>query len=179
MIEIFTPGTAEFEPLWRFNYAVFAAELGMREVREDRTLVDKFHAKNIYFAARLAAGGEIVGMISAHWQPPYSAAEHFGEAVTAMPAGGKLAEIRLFAVRADFRGTSVPARLGIAMLTELGRRKIDEVVISGISTQKPLYEQLGFAVAGTPAASGQTTLYPMRARLGDVLRRCRCLERYL
>lgn len=178
MIEIFTPAAADFEPLWRFNYAVFAAELGMREVREDRILIDKFHAKNIYFAARIALSGEIVGMISAHWQAPYSAAEHFGDAVTAMPEGGKLAEIRLYAVRADFRHTSVAARLGIAMLSELGRRGIDEVVISGISNQKPLYEQLGFAVAGEPVASGQTTLYPMRADLARVLRRCSRLKRY-
>ncbi len=177
MIEIFVPAEADFEALWRFNHDVFAAELGMRELRGDGLIVDKFHYKNIYFAARRE--GEIIGMITAHWQAPYSAAGHFGEEVTAMPDGGLLAEIRLYAVRADLRGSSVSTRLGITMLTELGRRGIDEVLISGIEEQRPLYEQLGFKVCGAPAASGETTLYPMRAKLADVLRRCRTVRHYL
>ena len=52
-IEIFTPDTdEEITALWRFNYNIFAAELKMRSENPDAILVDKFHYKNIYRAAR-------------------------------------------------------------------------------------------------------------------------------
>ena len=178
-IEIFTPGTdEEMTALWRFNYNIFAAELKMRSENPDAILVDKFHCKNIYRAARYRSNGEIAGMISAHWQAPYSAAEHFGDHVAAPPANGLLGEIRLFALAPHCRKTTVAARLGIELLLELERRGIGELVISGISVQKRFYERLGFEVVGEPVAAGDTTLYPMRAELQKVLNTCRELACY-
>ena len=173
-IEIHTPQCeAEFMAVWRFNYEVFAAELRMRPRTEEPWLADPFHYKNLYRVARHRITGRIVGLIAAHWQPPYSVAAHFGPEAAAPPAAGKLAEIRLFAVAPDYRKTTVAARLGIALLLDLESRQVTELVISGISVQKRFYERLGFRATGAPVAAGDTRLYPMRAELRTVLGRCR------
>ena len=178
-VEIFTPcSDDDFNALWRFNYGVFAAELKMRPANDESILVDKFHNKNIYRAARCRSTGEITGMIAAHWQAPYSAAEHFGDYAVEPPRSGKLAEIRLFALAPNCRKTTVAARLGIEMLIELEKQQVSELVISGISVQKRLYERLGFQVIGEPVTAGDTILYPMRAELSTVLGTCRQLLCY-
>lgn len=178
-VEIFTPCSEDdFAALWRFNYGVFAAELKMRPANDESLLVDKFHYKNIYRAARCRTTGEIVGMIAAHWQAPYSAAEHFGDYAVEPPKSGKLAEIRLFALAPNCRKTTVAARLGIEMLIELEKEQVSELVISGISVQKRLYERLGFKAIGEPITAGDTILYPMRAELATALGTCRQLLCY-
>ena len=175
-IEIFEPHTdEEFAALWHFNYKIFAAELKMRPANDESILVDKFHYKNIYRAARSRSTGEITGMIAAHWQMPYSAEEHFGQYVIEPPRNGKLAEIRLFALAPNCRKTTVAARLGIEMLIELEKQQVSELVISGISVQKRFYERLGFRVIGEPVKAGDTLLYPMRTELSAVLGTCRQL----
>lgn len=176
--EIFTPETEEdFASLWRFNYDIFAAELKMRPENPDGFLVDKFHHKNIYLAARNKSDNAIIGMIAAHWQPPYSAEAHFGPSVAEPPAdGGELGEIRLFSVAPPYRKTAIVTTLGISMLLELAKHQVTEVVISGISVQRHFYERLGFKVTGEPVAEGETTLYPMRIKLPDFIERCKKLQ---
>ena len=176
--EIFHPHTEEeFAELWRFNYDIFAAELKMRPENSNHSIVDKFHHKNIYLAARSKTDHSLIGMISAHWQPPYSAEAHFGPSVAIPPAdGGKLGEIRLFCIAPQYRRTAVVTTLGISMLLELAKHQVTEVVISGISVQKRFYEQLGFQVTGAPVAEGETTLYPMRINLPDFIGRCKKLH---
>ena len=177
--EIFTPSTeADFTALWQFNYRIFAAELKMRPENPEGFLADKFHHKNIYRAARRRQDGALIGMIAAHWQPPFSAEDHFGPAAVTPPETGKLAEIRLFAVAPECRKTAVTTSLGIALLQELEKHQITEIVISGISVQKKFYERLGFQVIGEPVAAGDTLLYPMRTRLAPFLEMCRKLNCY-
>ena len=177
--EIFTPSTEEdFAALWEFNYRIFAAELKMRPENPEGFLVDKFHNKNIYRAAKGRDNGSIIGMISAHWQPPYSAEDHFGSAAVMPPDTGKLGEIRLFSVAPQCRKTAVTTSLGITLLEELAKHGVTEVVISGISVQKKFYERLGFQVIGEPVPAGDTLLYPMRTRLQPFLDMCRKLHCY-
>lgn len=178
-VEIFTPTSEEdFAALWRLNYDVFADELKMRPANSDAFIIDKFHDKNIYRAARCCATGKIVGLISAHWQAPYSAAEHFGEYAAEPPAEGHLGEIRLFAIAPEYRKTTVAARMAIALFLELEKNGVRELVISGISQQKRLYERMSFRVIGEPVQALDTTLYPMRAELSQVLSVCRNLLCY-
>ena len=179
-IRIITPATPEeFEKLWRLNYLIFARELKMRPDTSAEMIVDKFHHKNIYRAAMERETGNFIGMISAHHCAPYSAADHFGEAVARAPSEGKLAEIRLFALLPGHRSTTLAARLAVPLLQELDSRGVSEVIISGISNMKTFYEHLGFNTAGSPIEEGSTLLYPMRGRLPLILEHCRkALERY-
>ena len=126
--EIFTPETEDdFAELWKFNYRIFAAELKMRPENPARFLVDKFHHKNIYLAARSKTDDSIIGMIAAHWQAPYSAEAHFGPSVAVPPSdGGKLGEIRLFSIAPPYRKTAVVTTLGISMLLELAKHILQQ-----------------------------------------------------
>ena len=179
-VEIISPESAEeFQKLWQLNYQIFAAELKMRPETQTPFLVDKFHHKNIYRVARCTAEGAFIGMISAHHEAPYSAAEHFGEEIASLPADGLLAEIRLFALLPGYRSTTLAAQLAVPLLQELDSRGVSEVIISGISNMRSFYEHLGFCVAGAPVKEGSTLLYPMRGKLSLILERCRpALERY-
>ena len=178
-ITIITPSTPEeFDKLWALNYEIFAAELKMRPETDSQRLVDKFHHKNIYRAAQLPSG-ELAGMIAAHWQPPYSAAAHFGDAITIPPKQGKLAEIRLFALKPQYRSTTLASQLAVPLLLALDEAGVSEVIISGISNRKRFYEHLGFKVIGEGITEGATTLYPMRGELPHILNNCRkALLRY-
>lgn len=179
-VEIITPeGADEFQKLWQLNYQVFAAELKMRPETQERFLVDKFHYKNIYRAARSTEDGRFIGMISAHHEAPYSAAEHFGAEIARPPAEGLLAEIRLFALLPEYRSTTLAAQLAVPLLLELEKKGVSEVIISGISTRRKFYEHIGFQVMGEGVGAGGTVLYPMRGKLHLILQRCQqALERY-
>ena len=179
-LEIITPAAPEdFQKLWELNYKIFADELKMRPASPEHYLVDKFHSKNIYRAAYDRENNLFAGMISAHWQAPYSAAEHFGDALCTPPPAGLLAEIRLFALLPQYRHTTTASQLAVPLLQELEEQGVSEVIISGISNLKPFYEHIGFRTAGIPVTAGNTLLYPMRGSLKLILERCsKAFERY-
>ena len=92
---------AEIHRMWRLNHAVFAEEYPQHPASADGCLIDKFHDKNIY---RIAWDGQdVLGMISAHWRPPFSAVAKFGGTVERHIVDGKTAEIRLLALRKEVR----------------------------------------------------------------------------
>lgn len=161
---------AEIRQLWHLNHAVFSEELRQHDIHDDGLLVDKFHAKNLYFAGW--DNGEAVGMICAHWKEPFSAVDRFGEVMRNKIIPGKTAEIRLFALRPEYRKTSLAPRLGTMMFKKLEEMEFSLLIISGISTQKGFYEHIGFGAIGEPVKDGDAYFYPMAADLALILRRC-------
>ncbi|MDD3119457.1 MAG: GNAT family N-acetyltransferase [Victivallales bacterium] len=168
-IEIRPPGNeAEIWQLCRLNHAVFSEELRQHEIHDDGALVDKFHAKNLYFAGWVR--GEAVGMICAHWQEPFSAVQHFGEVVRQALVPGKTAELRLFAIRPEYRKTLLAPRLGAAIFKHLDAMGFTTLIISGIAEQTKFYEHIGFRTIGAPILDGAIRLYPMVANLPAIMR---------
>lgn len=169
--------SAEFEAMWRLNHAVFAHELRLHDEHENLSLEDKFHHKNIY---RIAVDEEqcVVAMIAAHWQEPFSAVGHFGDMLQKMLIPAKTAEIRIFATIPEYRKRHVAIRLGATILRELFRRQFEMVVISGISSQRVLYEHIGFKVVGEPILIGEATFYPMIASLPEIMSSQKAFLRY-
>ena len=133
---------AEMRQLWHLNHAVFSEELHQHEVHDDGLLIDKFHAKNLYFAGW--DNGEAVGMICAHWKEPFSAVERFGDVMRRAMVPGVTAELRLFAVRPEYRKTPLAPRLGATIFKKLDEMGFRLLIISGISEQKEFYEHIGF-----------------------------------
>ena len=107
---------AEMRQLWQLNHAVFSEELHQHEIHQDGLLIDKFHAKNLYYAGW--DHGEAVGMICAHWKEPFSAVERFGEVIRREMIPGHTAELRLFAIRPEYRKTPLAPRLGAKIVEE-------------------------------------------------------------
>ena len=62
----------EVEQLHRINYDIFVHEVGQYDDDGSSRHVDKFIHKNIYLVCKL--GGEAVGMVAVHDQPPFSVA---------------------------------------------------------------------------------------------------------
>ena len=169
-------GELEVRGMWRLNHAVFAEEYPQHPAKPDGCLIDKFHGKNIY---RIAWDGQdVLGMISAHWRPPFSAVAKFGETVERLLIDGKTAEIRLLALRKDMRGTSLAVQLAVSLMTELQRLGMELLVISGISVQVRFYRHVGFEVVGDPVSENGIVFYPMIGRLEEILSRKDVIERY-
>lgn len=167
-IEIRPPANEqEIRLLWTLNHDIFSCELRQHEIHDDGCLVDKFHHKNHYIAAW--NGKEAVGMVCAHFEPPFSAVEKFGEVMSRAIIPGITAEIRLLAVKPEYRHSLVVPKMGARIFTYLGEHGIKLVVISGVAAQKHFYEHIGFRAIGEPVQSGAAWFYPMIAKLPDVL----------
>lgn len=158
---------AEVRMLFQLNHDVFSLELQQHDVHDDGLLIDKFHGKNDYLSAW--RGTELVGMIAAHATPPFSAVERFGQPLTDAIGHEPIAEIRLFAVRPEYRRTLLAIKIGNAMFRRLVERGIPRAMISGIAEQRKLYEHLGFKVVGEPVSEGDNTFYPMIGQLAEML----------
>lgn len=167
----------EFQAMWQLNHEVFAGELGQHPRYSDCRLVDKFHYKNRY---RIAwDGSAAVGMICAHSEPPFSAEMRFGQVIASRIRKGKTAEIRLFAVRKEYRFTTLPARLAVPLLLELKSSGIENIIISAVEFRRRLYSRLGFITLGESVMDGASRFYPMAAELESLCRHCQCvLRRY-
>ena len=166
----------EVRGMWRLNHAVFAEEYPQHPAEPDGCLIDKFHGKNIY---RIAWDGQdVLGMISAHWRPPFSAVAKFGNTVERLLIDGKTAEIRLLALRKDMRGTSLAVQLAVSLMTELQRLGMELLVISGISVQVRFYRHVGFEIVGEPVSENGIVFYPMIGWLEEILSRKDVCKRF-
>lgn len=170
-------GPEDFEQLHRLNYMVFSQETGQYAQHPSVRLVDKFHDKNHYVVAD--KGGEIVGMICAHWTPPYSVVAKWPDFFQRFQTCAPVAEIRLLAVSQPYRRTPVAWRLMHYLACDLISRGIVTVVISGIAQQRRSYEKLGFKTVGLPVMSGEALFYPMVLTKADFIagpyRLARCM----
>lgn len=169
-VRIKSPETQdEFTAMWRLNHRTFSDELGQHSPHADGMLIDKFHEKNIY---RIALSDEhLVGMISAHTSPPFSAVGHFGALMEKEIILGKTGEIRLLAVEKNVRGNAVAMKLCVAISDVLKDLGIEKVVITGIASRKGLYEALGLRAIGDPVCEGAAIFYPMVGVLAEMRER--------
>ena len=165
----------EFEQIFRLNHATFASELAQYVEVASGRLVDKFHAKNTYIVA--VFGREVVGMVCAHGEPPFSVAGKLADP-SVLQAHGKLIEVRLLAVQPAHRNGIVMAGLMLGVYERAAG--YDTIVISGHIDQCGLYHELGFTDLGPPVRSGQAIYVPMAIRVADLaLRRARWRRRLL
>lgn len=151
----------EFHSMWQLNSDIFCRELGLREMPPEGILIDRFHNDNFYNIAW--DGSQVVGMLCAHQNPPYSAVDHFGEVMEREIVPDHTAEIRLFALRPGVRGSRIAAKLSFALAHDLQERNITKVLISAVADQCRLYRHLGFQAIGDPINERGVLLYPMIA----------------
>ncbi len=147
------------EQIHRLNHDVFAVEIRQHAVRADRRLIDKFHDKNSYFVA--LDNGDVVGLVSTHWTRPFSIEERcpgFGEKI---PLDARVAEIRLLAVRRDYRRSGVFWGLVATVAEFLLKAGFEVAVISALSERQSMYERLGFEALGDATSSGEASFVPM------------------
>ena len=151
---------AEYEQIFRLNYDTFVDEIPQHQPNGRRRLEDRFHAENTYLVAAL--GDEIVGMVAMRGRRPFSLDEKLGGDVTAhLPADRRVCELRLLAVRPEYRKGAVFRGLVDLVLRHGLAQGYDLAIISGTTRQLKLYRHLGFVPFGPLVGSGEARFQPM------------------
>lgn len=157
---------SEFEQIHRLNYRTFVREIPQHVDNGTGSLVDKFHDKNTYILA--IRDGEIVGMLGAHSEPPFSIAARLPDPSILERPGMRPLEVRLLAVEPNERRTD--ALLGLVYSLQLYGRAhgFTHFVISGVTDQLPLYKHIGFEALGPAVGRPGAQFVPMMVTLDQV-----------
>ncbi|MDR0273748.1 MAG: glycerol-3-phosphate acyltransferase [Burkholderiaceae bacterium] len=132
----------EFDQIFALNYHTFVEEIPQHEPNILKKLKDKFHEKNTYFLCK--DGNIIAGMIACCGKRPFSLDAKVDNLDSYLPPHDKIYEIRLLAVKKEYRRTRVTAMLLRALAKHLLENKVDLAVISGTTRQLAMYEKIGF-----------------------------------
>ncbi len=159
----------EFEQIHRLNFRTFVNEIRQYTDPGNGQLVDKFHHKNIYFIG--LKRGRVVGMLSAHDQPPFSIADRLPDPGVLQRPGMRLMEVRLLAVEPPERHSSLFFGLVYVMYSYAQKMQKTHLVISGVSQRARMYHRLGFVPVGPAVTCGQATFIPMILALTDIPRK--------
>jgi aspartate aminotransferase-like enzyme len=154
----------EFEQIHRLNYQTFVAEIPQHADPGDGQLVDKFHGKNCYYIA--LADGRVIGMISAHDQPPFSVADRVSDPTILQRPGSRPLEVRLLAVEPARRNSAVVLGLVMSIYEHARTQGYTHLYISAFEDRLPMYQEMGFEPLGPAVRSGQALFVPMVVEIG-------------
>ncbi|MEO8018788.1 MAG: GNAT family N-acetyltransferase [Pseudomonadota bacterium] len=159
----------EFSAIHRLNYETFVEEIPQHAPNTGRLLIDRFHAQNTYVVC--LADTRLVGMVSGRSERPFSLDQKLANLDRCLPPHRNALEIRLLAVRREYRKTSVFIGLMRFLSTHFMERGCDLAVISGTVRQLKLYRHLGFEAFGDRVGAADATYQPMYLTLDEFCRR--------
>jgi aspartate aminotransferase-like enzyme/GNAT superfamily N-acetyltransferase len=149
----------EFDAIHRLNYQTFVEEIPQHAPNATGLLVDRFHDENAY--AICLAGSRLIGMVAGRCQRPFSLDTKVADLGQHLPAHEKAVEIRLLAVKPEFRHRPVFARLIVQLARHFRAMGCDLALISGTVRQLALYEHLGFQAFGPLVGTADALYQPM------------------
>ncbi|MBY0528334.1 MAG: aminotransferase class V-fold PLP-dependent enzyme [Gemmataceae bacterium] len=149
----------EFDGIHRLNYRTFVEEIAQHADPGTGVLVDKFHHKNLYFIA--VRDDQVVGMISAHAEPPFSIATRLSDPSILERPGQRPIEVRLLAIEPAERNNIVLVGLMWCFYEYARDQGFTNLYISGVSERVELYQRMGFTALGPAVAGGSATFVPM------------------
>jgi aspartate aminotransferase-like enzyme/N-acyl-L-homoserine lactone synthetase len=156
----------EFDQIHRLNHRTFVEEIAQHSPTGSGLLVDKFHHKNSYLI--VLRDDELVGMVSAHDQPPFSVADRIANPEALNAPGTRPLEVRLLAIAPNERNHYILFGL-LYYLYEYARKNgYTHIYASGVTDRVTLYEKLGFRHLGPPVSSGSATFIPMILDLDEM-----------
>jgi aspartate aminotransferase-like enzyme len=158
---------AEFEQIFQLAYDTFVEEIPQHAPNGDRRHVDRFHEENTYVVAR--QGDDVVGMIALRGDRPFSLDQKVADLDKYLPAGRRVCELRLLAVRPAYRKGLVFKGLVDGLVREGRQRGYDLAIISGTLRQEKLYRHLGFVPFGPRVGTDQAPFQPMYITFEDFL----------
>src|SRR5262249_20704390 len=156
----------EFEQIHRLNFRTFVNEIPQHPDTGSGVLVDKFHSKNAYLI--VLREGRVVGMVSAHDQPPFSVADRLREPEVLSRPGTRPLEVRLLAIEPDERNSTMFFGLIWSLYEHARTNGYTHLFISGIADRVGLYERLGFVPLGPAVPCGQASFVPMMLTIGQL-----------
>ncbi|MFN0044279.1 MAG: GNAT family N-acetyltransferase [Alphaproteobacteria bacterium] len=154
---------ADWEAVERLNYDTFVVEIPQHPPNESKRLYDP----KLERATMMCAweGDILAGMISVSWTRPFSLDLKLPNVDELVPAGSKVAEFRLLAVRPPWRRS----RLAIRMIGSAGKFAVlagcTHGIVSAYERQAKMYSHLGGYVVGppigTPSAPYRMMVFPL------------------
>jgi aspartate aminotransferase-like enzyme len=152
-----TPG--EFAQIHSLNYRTFVGEIPQHADPGTGRLIDKFHGKNTYQIVLRA--GRVVGMVSAHGQPPFSVADRLPDPSILSRPGTRPLEVRLLAIEPGERNSTLFLGLIYALYDYAESNGYTHLFISGFEKRLDMYERIGFEALGPAVPSGNASFVPM------------------
>jgi hypothetical protein len=151
--------STDYEAIHRLNYQTFAEEIPQHPPNAARRLVDRFHSENTYFIC--VADGELVGMVCGRCERPFSLNLKLAHLERLLPAHRKAVEVRLLAVRREWRKGAAFSGLLALLSRHFVAQGCDLALISGTTRQLELYRHLGFVPFGGDIGSVGARYQPM------------------
>lgn len=151
----------EFEEIAALNYATFVEEIPQHPTNAARHLVDKFHTENTYLVVYKEQ--QLIGMLALRDKRPFSIDEKIGIVENYLTAEDceKLCEVRLLAIKKQYRNGRVFFRLAQALVNYLFERRYTACVISGTTREQKLYKQMGFQQFAEAVGTSEALFLPM------------------
>jgi aspartate aminotransferase-like enzyme len=156
----------EIEQIHRLNFRTFVNEIPQHPDTGSGVLVDKFHTKNAYLI--VLREGRVVGMVSAHDQPPFSVADRLREPEVLDRPGTRPLEVRLLAIEPDERNSTMFFGLIWSLYEHARTNGYTHLFISGVAERVGLYERLGFVPLGPAVPCGSASFVPMMLTIGQL-----------
>lgn len=156
----------EFEQIHRLNHRTFVGEIPQHPDTGNGVLIDKFHNKNAYLI--VLRESRVVGMVSAHDEPPFSVAERLREPGILERQGTRPLEVRLLAIEPEERNSTMFFGLIWSLYEYARAHGYTHLFISGVEERLALYQRLGFVALGPAVGCGQASFVPMVLTIGQL-----------
>lgn len=156
----------EFEQVHRLNHRTFVEEIPQHRDPGNGLLVDKFHHKNAYFI--VLRDGQVVGMLSAHHEPPFSVADRLSDPDVLTRNGSRPLEVRLLAIEPAERNSTMFFGLIWTLYEHARSNGYTHLYISGVEERLELYRRLGFEALGPAVPAGKAAFVPMVLTIGKL-----------
>ncbi|TLS37911.1 aminotransferase class V-fold PLP-dependent enzyme [Pseudalkalibacillus caeni] len=149
----------EFNEIYKLNYKTFVEEIPQHEHNEENMLVDRFDKENTYIVC--LSGKNLVGMIAVRGKRPFSLDQKLDHLDGYLPKNGIPCEVRLLAIKKEYRKTRVFFGLISQLVTYCVKKGYDLALISGTTRESKLYKHLGFQPFGHLVGSEEAQFQPM------------------
>lgn len=156
----------DYDRIHKLNHSIFAEEIPQHELRDDKTLIDQFHELNTYVIA--SVNDEIVGMVCYNDVRPFSLDKKLANVDSYLPKHNKLVEVRLFAVKKEFRKSGIGIAMLKVLIPELIGKGYDLGVISGTPKEMQLYMNIGAVPFGPMVGSQEVPYQPLYFSLDNL-----------
>src|SRR5262249_7133346 len=110
----------------------------------------------------------VVGMVSAHDQPPFSIADRLSDPSILTRDGTRPLEVRLLALEPEERRSNLFFGLIYMLYDYAVRHGYRHIFISGVAERQAMYERLGFAPLGPAVGTGRASFIPMVLTIGQL-----------
>ncbi|MDG2220198.1 MAG: hypothetical protein P8L85_02400 [Rubripirellula sp.] len=157
---------AEQEQVNRLLYQTFVLEIPRYKDPGRKSLIDRFHDRNLYFIAVFEQ--QVCGVLAVHGGPDFSTSKALDDPGKLRELAGPCLEARIFAVKPSHRFGVVFGGLAKLVFTHAVEKGFANILISGLATKQTMYQRMGFRALGQATLRGGDYFVPMTMEVDRV-----------